>query len=148
MYFIPAETSTGRWQGLVGQDEGKEAVCTMANFRNQFCNLTQALDGRHVLFIDDLDRCDCATVREALELVNYLVSVGQRFIVLGMAMEHVACCIEPKTPKQQTDGYAMQYLKKLVNIEVPVPKADLNGIRAMLENQSRAGERPVFNEST
>jgi photosystem II stability/assembly factor-like uncharacterized protein len=129
-----------------GKVEGKEAVGTMENFRNEFCNLTQALDGRLVLFIDDLDRCDCATVREVLELVNYLVSVGQCFIVLGMAMEHVACCIEPKTPKQQTDGYAMQYLKKLVNIEVPVPKADLNGIRAMLENQSRAGERPVDNE--
>jgi photosystem II stability/assembly factor-like uncharacterized protein len=129
-----------------GKVEGKEAVGTMENFRNQFCNLTQALDGRLVLFIDDLDRCDCATVREVLELVNYLVSVGQCFIVLGMAMEHVACCIEPKTPKQETDGYAMQYLKKLVNIEVPVPKADLNGIRAMLENQSRAGERPVDSE--
>jgi photosystem II stability/assembly factor-like uncharacterized protein len=130
-----------------GKVEGKEAVGTMENFRNEFCNLAQALDGRLVLFIDDLDRCDCATVREVLELVNYLVSVGQCFIVLGMAMEHVACCIEPKTPKQQSDGYAMQYLKKLVNIEVPVPKADLNGIRAMLENQSRAGERPVDNES-
>ncbi len=129
-----------------GKVEGKEAVGTMENFRNQFCNLTQALDGRLVLFIDDLDRCDCATVREVLELVNYLVSVGKCFIVLGMAMEHVACCIEPKSPKQQTDGYAMQYLKKLVNIEVPVPKADLGGIRAMLEGQAKAGERPVDNE--
>ncbi len=128
-----------------GQVEGKEAVGTMENFRNEFCNLTQALDGRLVLFIDDLDRCDCATVREVLELVNYLVSVGQCFIVLGMAMEHVACCIEPKSPKQETNGYAMQYLKKLVNIEVPVPKADLDGIRTMLENQSRAGGRPVDN---
>ncbi len=126
-----------------GKIEGKEAVGTMENFRNQFCNLTQALDGRLVLFIDDLDRCDCATVREVLELVNYLVSVGQCFVVLGMAMEHVACCIEPKTPKQETDGYAMQYLKKLVNIEVPVPKADLDAIRAMLEGQAQASERPI-----
>ncbi len=73
-----------------------------------------------MLFIDDLDRCDSATVREVLELVNYLVSVGQCFIVLGMAMEHVACCNEQKTPMQQTGGYAIKYLKMLVNINVLV----------------------------
>ncbi|MDD5364245.1 MAG: P-loop NTPase fold protein [Gallionellaceae bacterium] len=130
-----------------GKMEGKEAVGTMENFRFEFCNLTQALDGRLVLFIDDLDRCDCATVREVLELVNYLASVGQCFLVLGIAMEHVACCIEPKSPKLATDGYAMQYLKKLVNIEVPVPKADMNGIRAMLENQAQTIERPADKQS-
>ncbi len=129
-----------------GKVEGKEAVGTMENFRTEFCNLTQALDGRLVLFIDDLDRCDCATVREVLELVNYLVSVGRCFVVLGMAMEHVACCIEPKCKTQQSDGYAMQYLKKLVNIEVPVPKAALSGIRAMLEGQAKTGERPPDSE--
>lgn len=126
-----------------GKVEGKEAVGTMENFRTEFCNLTQALDGRLVLFIDDLDRCNCDTVNEVLELVNYLVSVGQCFVVLGMAMEHVACCIEPKSPQQATDGYAIQYLKKLVNIEVPVPEANLNDIRAMLEGQARINERPV-----
>ncbi len=129
-----------------GKVEGKEAVGTMESFRTEFCHLTQALDGRLVLFIDDLDRCDCATVREVLELVNYLVSVGRCFVVLGMAMEHVACCIEPKCKTQQSDGYAMQYLKKLVNIEVPVPKAALSGIRAMLEGQAKTGERPPDSE--
>lgn len=119
-----------------GKVEGKEAVGTMENFRTEFCHLTQALDGRLVLFIDDLDRCACETVREVLELVNYLVSVGRCFVVLGMAMEHVACCIPPKCPRQGADAgandYALQYLKKLVNIEVPVPKAGMTGIRGML----------------
>lgn len=122
--------------------EGKEAVGTMENLRTEFALLTEALDGRLVLFIDDLDRCSCQTVREVLELVNYLASVGQCFIVLGMAMEHVACCIEPKADDQDKREYALQYLKKLINIEVPVPMLDPNRSREMLERQTGATERP------
>jgi hypothetical protein len=123
--------------------EGKEAVGTMENLRTEFALLTEALDGRLVLFIDDLDRCSCQTVREVLELVNYLASVGQCFIVLGMAMEHVACCIEPKTEDQDRREYALQYLKKLINIEVPVPVMDPDHSREMLESQTGATERPT-----
>lgn len=122
--------------------EGKEAVGTMENLRTEFALLTEALDGRLVLFIDDLDRCSCQTVREVLELVNYLASVGQCFIVLGMAMEHVACCIEPKADDQDRREYALQYLKKLINIEVPVPMLDPDLSRKMLERQTGATERP------
>lgn len=125
-----------------GRAEGKEAVGTMENFRTEFALLTEALDGRLVLFIDDLDRCSCQTVREVLELVNYLASVGQCFIVLGMAMEHVACCIEPKSDEQDRREYALQYLKKLINIEVPVPMLDPDRSREMLERQTGATERP------
>lgn len=118
-----------------GRVAGKEAVGTMENFRTEFALLTEALDGRLVLFIDDLDRCRCETVREVLELVNYLASVGQCFIVMGMAMEHVACCIEAKTDDQDRHEYALQYLKKLVNIEVPVPALDPERSREMLARQ-------------
>lgn len=126
-----------------GRMEGKEAVGTMETLRTEFALLTEALDGRLVLFIDDLDRCSCQTVREVLELVNYLSSVGQCFIVLGMAMEHVACCIEPKAEDQDRREYALQYLKKLINIEVPVPAMDPDRSREMLERQTGATERPA-----
>ncbi|MEW5771170.1 MAG: P-loop NTPase fold protein [Pseudomonadota bacterium] len=126
-----------------GRAEGKEAVGTMESLRGEFALLTEALDGRLVLFIDDLDRCRCETVREVLELVNYLASIGQCFIVLGMAMEHVSCCIEPKAEGQDRDEYARQYLKKLVNIEVPVPTMDRERSRRMLERQAGATERPA-----
>lgn len=126
-----------------GRAEGKEAVGTMENFRTEFALLTEALDGRLVLFIDDLDRCSCQTVREVLELVNYLASVGQCFIVLGMAMEHVACCIEPKSAEQERREYALQYLKKLINIEVPVPMLDPDRSRDLLERQTGATVRPA-----
>lgn len=117
-------------------EAGKEAVGTLEHFRKEFELITEALEGRLVLFIDDLDRCDCAAVREVLDMVNYLVTTGQCFIVLGVAMEHIECCIESKSDKQPQDVYAREYLKKLINIEVPVPVAPLARSRRMLEQQA------------
>ncbi|QSA97709.1 YCF48-related protein [Methylococcus sp. EFPC2] len=116
-----------------GAEAPKAAVGTLEHYRREFELLTHALKGRLVLFIDDLDRCTPETVREVLELVNYLVSAGQCFIVLGMAMEHVEACIEPKDKTQNQDEYAKQYLKKLINIEAPVPLATAEGIGKLLE---------------
>ncbi len=115
---------------------GKEAVGSLEHFRHEFGLITKTLQGRLVLFIDDLDRCDCATVREVLDMVNYLVSTGCCFVVLGVAMEHIECCIEPKSTTLAQDDYAKQYLKKLINIEVPVPTAPLARSRRMLEQQA------------
>lgn len=126
-----------------GRVEGKEAVGTIEHFRDEFCRLTQALDERLVLFIDDLDRCDCATVREVMELVNYLTSVGKSFIVLGMAMEHVLVCIPARDGATESGGYARQYLRKLINIEVPVPALDAERSRRMLESQAGDTTRPA-----
>ena len=128
--------------------EGKEDVGTIEHFRKEFCLLTQALDQRLVLFIDDLDRCDCTTVREVLELVNYLTSVGKCFMVLGMAMEHVSPCIPPRNGEAGNNNhasYARQYLKKLINIEVPVPTLQMEKSQAML--MAQANEKPPSTSS-
>lgn len=117
-------------------DAGRESVGTLEHFRHEFGLITESLGGRLVFFIDDLDRCDCATVREVLDMVNYFVANGQCFVVLGMAMEHIKCCIEPKSAKHDQEDYANQYLKKLINIEVPVPSAPLALSRAMLGAQA------------
>ena len=123
------------------------------DYARQFEDVANALRPRTLtLFIDDLDRCPPERVREALEAVNYLVSSGRCFVVLGMARERVEACVglafkdvaqemvnlarldggaEPMAPRPAEDEarrhrrhYARDYLKKLVNIEVPVPQPD------------------------
>ena len=42
-----------------------------------------------LILIDDLDRCRPEKVREVMEAVNFLVSSGQCFVVLGMARDMV-----------------------------------------------------------
>jgi hypothetical protein len=80
-----------------------------------------------VIFIDDLDRCAPGNLMEVLESINFLTTAGPCFIFLGMD--------EPKiveiVAKQYADDQerARQYLKKLINLTIPVPEIDeLNSV--------------------
>jgi hypothetical protein len=114
-------------------------------FARQFQDITQALracDYRTMLIlIDDLDRCRPESVVETLEAINFLVTSGECFVVIGMARERVERCVglafkdlaeeasntsdekAASAPKQGRIDFARQYLEKLINIEVPVPIA-------------------------
>jgi photosystem II stability/assembly factor-like uncharacterized protein len=114
-------------RGLLGggqsNDNSKEPAGSIEHYRHEYCLLTEALDGRLLVFIDDIDRCNAETVNGIMELTNYLVDVGRCFVVLGMAMDRVKACIRPQDMKVD-EGYADQYLRKLVHIELPVPIAN------------------------
>ncbi len=111
-------------------------------FAREFRDVTEALKPRTMLIlIDDLDRCRPDNVLEILEAVNFLVSSGDCYIVIGMASDRVERCIglgfkdvaeemidDPEGASSGGDGgksrrarFARQYLEKLINIEVPVP---------------------------
>ena len=102
-----------------------------------------------VIFVDDLDRCDVSKVFQILEAINYLVSSGDCFVVLGMSEERVRDSValgfkelpadfgevENVVPTQSAAALvpgwsrqrelALNYLEKLVQlrVEVPRPKA-------------------------
>jgi MYXO-CTERM domain-containing protein len=107
--------------GKQDQDNGKEAAGTIERYRAEFGLLCDALGGRLVIFIDDLDRCTPATVNGVLEMTNYLVDVGRCFVVIGAAMDRVARAIKPPVEGPQDPNYANEYLRKLVHVEMPVP---------------------------
>ena len=59
-------------------------------FAGEFRDVTEALgNDQLVIFIDDLDRCSPDKVMQALEAVNFLVTSGKCFVVLGVAREQV-----------------------------------------------------------
>lgn len=109
-------------------------------FAREFEDVTAALKpGRLVIFIDDLDRCSKENVVEVLESINFLVSSGDCYIVLGMAREWVEICValgfkelaeetsaaeDPEGHRDHRREFARKYLQKLVNIEVPLPRLD------------------------
>jgi hypothetical protein len=49
-----------------------------------------------IIFIDDLDRCAKENVLEVLEAINFLVTSGHCYIILGMAREwvQISLCYE------------------------------------------------------
>ena len=114
-----------------------------SRFAAEFEEVTRALPYTMVIVIDDLDRCQPATVLTVMEAVNFLVSSGECFIIFGMAtsrveaalalefekMAHVLAVLEKKPSAETKEnserdrrlGYVRDYLDKLVNLEVVVP---------------------------
>ncbi len=131
-------------RGLMGSQSGsddKEPTGSIEHYRQEYCMLTEALDGRLLVFIDDIDRCNAETVNGIMELTNYMVDVGRCFVVLGMAMDRVKACIHPpdmKADAGDANEYADQYLRKLVHIELPVPLANAKESLALFVQQAGA----------
>ena len=120
-------------------DGGHEPTGTIERYRREFCLLTQALDGRLVVFVDDLDRCDRATINSMLEMSNYLIDHGRCFIVLAASMDQVKAAVT--VPEgHDPERYRNEYLRKLVHIELPVPMPGDAGLAALLD---RDGAPPV-----
>ncbi len=76
----------------IGQLEAQTAF--RHKFARQFADVTRALGQRQLtIFIDDLDRCHPNSVVDVLEAINFLVSSGDCFVVLGMANPQVRAAI-------------------------------------------------------
>lgn len=118
--------------------EGKEPTGTVERYRSEFKLLCDALDGRLVVFIDDLDRCTPETVNGMLELTNYMVDVGRCFIVIGAALERVKKCVRSPVEADDHDRYASEYLRKLVHVELAVPQRS-GELARLIEAQGTRG---------
>jgi photosystem II stability/assembly factor-like uncharacterized protein len=65
-----------------------------SQFESDFREVTGALGAAQmVILIDDLDRCKPENVLEVLEAINFLVSSGDCFVVLGMDRHFVEGCV-------------------------------------------------------
>ena len=135
-------------------------------FGDAYKEVTEALRPKTLLIlIDDLDRCRPEQVVEILEAMNFLVNKGRCYIVMGIALDQVMHCVglgfkdiaaeaaeirdggrrpEAWRRKKRRD-YARDYLAKLINLEIPIPKLTDAGAAKLAEAASgpAAGrERP------
>lgn len=127
-------------------------VSFQMRFKEEFNDVTEAFgDKQLVIFIDDLDRCAPEKILQMMEAVNFLVSAGKCFVVLGLsprqieaglslAFRRIASEIELEPmelqlaagvkdeAKQKRLAYARFYLKKLINLQIRVPKTTADDI--------------------
>ncbi len=108
-----------------------------------------------VLFIDDLDRCMPDNIRIVLEAVNFIVTSGECFVIMGLARRPVEAgvglsfekIVGEITPlaaesKEQLDEvkrlkrweFSRQYLDKLINIEIPARAAKTARFEELVTN--------------
>jgi len=108
-------------------------------FQQEFREVTEALQPRAmVIFIDDLDRCRPSNVLDLLEAVNFLVDSGDCFVVMGLDLDRVQQYVEQGFSEVDEEGFAEHYLEKLINIEVPVPRADEDDLYAVIRPEDGA----------
>lgn len=142
--FGAVSSKSGSKDGAARDPEARAGA--RESFAREFRDVTEALKPRKLLvFVDDLDRCRPQNVAEVLEAINFLVSAGDCYVVMGIEREMVKRCVglayadiarelvdlDP-TPAAAVPGlepkkvplwvFAEQYLEKLINIEVPVPE--------------------------
>lgn len=130
-------------------------------FAREFREVTDALNPWRslLIFIDDLDRCHPSNVVEVLESINFLVTSGDCFVILGMARDKVQPAVglafkdmaaemelPPGVPlngeeaaRKQRRDLARDYLDKLINFEVAVPR---QSIEASLTSLTQEDETP------
>lgn len=128
-------------------------------FQKEFAETCEALrtstNAGLVIFIDDLDRCHPQQTMDLLEAVNFIVSAGKCFVVLGMDKDQVkrsiltayksvfvdlpedAARAEIKSARAK---FADRYLEKIINIEVPVPRPTPEQIASLLTGEKPAKE--------
>lgn len=123
-------------------------------FAEQFGDVTDALGAKRriVIVVDDLDRCEPDTVRKVMEAVNFLTASGKCFVMFGMATSRVLAALALSfkdianelvqfdeaggDERKRRQDYARDYLDKLVNIEILVPKRTDLPPTKLLEQQN------------
>ena len=159
----------GRLIAAASSTFGIKAFSKQLGFRHRFSEafkeVAEALQPNTLLIlIDDLDRCRPEQVVETLEAINFLVSAGPCYVVLGIAPDQVMHCvgldfkeIAAETAEMPDTGnaphnsevwgrekrrdYARNYLEKLINIEVRIPKLTDNGAMELAALKSDEGRR-------
>jgi hypothetical protein len=127
-------------------------------FRETAAALRSSASPGLVVFIDDLDRCHAQNVVELLEAINFIVSAGDCFVIVGMAKDQIRRSILANyksefldIPKETVrDGdieaarrrFADRYLEKMINIEVPVPQASAGQIKSLLTGGAKRPDLP------
>ena len=130
-------------------------------FAQEFADVTRALgDRKMVVFIDDLDRCQPDHVVEVLEVINYLMTSGRCFVILGMDPSYVETCVGLRFEElaeatagngngdnnkvEDRQSFACHYMEKLVNLRVRVPSLDDDKSKRLLAPRSQEEHPPGF----
>ncbi|WP_196886786.1 P-loop NTPase fold protein [Aureivirga sp. CE67] len=84
------------------------------------------LNKKIFIFIDDLDRLDKAEVVEVLRIIRNTANFGNTFFIVAYDKEYVLKAVKEINDKHEN------YLEKIFQLEVPLPKFDIKKIQLFL----------------
>ena len=126
---------------FVQAPEAEAAIGALGLAREQLGELIDSarLDGRFVIFVDDLERCEPPRAVEVCEVASQLLAHEGVVTVLLADMDVIAASAEMKY-KDVAAGKAGQigrdYLEKLVQVQLELPPARPEDMRALLRRDA------------
>lgn len=107
-------------------DPGQNAIRGVREFRDDFSKLLRETNiKRLVVMVDDLDRCNPATIIETLEAIKLFLFVPHTAFILGADERLVRYAVRKRFPELDQPGerieVGIQYLEKLVQFPIRIP---------------------------
>lgn len=120
-----------RLDGLLSEKEKRSPPAEIAAFRAEFETLLEALDRRLVVFVDNLDRCLPGNTIATMEAMRLFLFLPKTAFVVAADEDMIRHAVS-KHFDEPGSRHVTDYLDKLINIPVRVPKLGLQEVRAYL----------------
>ena len=126
-----AKDAGKRVTGLLKPKEKRNAPEEIAAFRKEFEGLLLEMDRRLVVFVDNLDRCLPANAISTLEAMRLFLFLPSTAFVVAADEEMIRLAVA-KHFSDPGDRHITDYLDKLIQVPIRVPKLGLQEVRAYL----------------
>ncbi|WP_182084303.1 P-loop NTPase fold protein [Aureimonas sp. ME7] len=126
-----AKAAAERSGGLLAAKEKRNAPEEIAAFRKELGELLDSMGRRLVVFVDNLDRCLPANAIATLEAMRLFLFLPRTAFVVAADEEMIRLAVA-KHFSNPGDRHVTDYLDKLIQIPIRVPKLGLQEVRAYL----------------
>lgn len=120
-----------RLGGLLREKEKQNPPEEIEAFRAEFASLLSAIDRRLVVFVDNLDRCLPPNTIATLEAMRLFLFLPKTAFIVAADEDMIRHSVA-KHFSGPGDRHVSDYLDKLINVPVRVPKLGLQEVRAYL----------------
>lgn len=101
------------------------------SFQTDFNELVkQSGLNRIVVYIDELDRCNCETILSTLEAIRLFLFINTTVFVIGADERHVKNAVIYKFGTDQKNNISIgkEYLEKMIQYPIRIPTLDINSM--------------------
>ena len=117
--------------GLLKPKEMRNAPEEIQAFRDEFAELLKDLDRRLIVFVDNLDRCLPPNAIATLEAMRLFLFLPKTAFIVAADEDMIRLAVE-KHFKDPGSQHITDYLDKLIQVPLRVPKLGLQEVRAYL----------------
>ncbi|NKN01169.1 NTPase KAP [Rhizobium leguminosarum bv. viciae] len=141
-----ATAAKGKTDGLFKAKEIKTPPEEITAFKNEFSMMLDAMQKRLVVFVDNLDRCLPENAIKSLEAMRLFLSMPNTAFIIAADVDMIRHAVSVQF-KGASDRHVLDYLDKLIQFPVTVPRLGLREVLSFLcmliASRSNADEKKI-----